>query len=158
MSTKLPVTFYKLVVVDNPAVSTEISILAPGQGIWRVKSIAFRYTTDANVADRNVILQADDQSDVYWESRSSVDQSAGLTSRYSAFPGASPGGFATTLINLALPDEGLVLQPGYRLRTRTVNKQVGDQYTFIRLQVQEFPQGPDFEWLPTVQAQIEAMG
>lgn len=158
MSTKTPVSFYRVVPVTTPAAGAEWAMTVPGQGFWRVISIAWRLITDATVADRNVILVADDQTDTYIESRSSVDQAASLTTRYSAFAGASPGGFATTLVQLALPGEGLVLAPGHRLRSRTVNRQAGDAFDSIRALVQEFPMGPDVEWLPSATTQLAAMG
>lgn len=158
MSTKAPVSFYRPVTITNPAAGAEFIIQPPGGAFWRVVGLAFRLVTDANVADRNVNLSLNDQTDTYTECRSGVDQAASLTGRYSAFPGASPGGFAITLVNIALPEGGALLQPGHRLTSRTVNIQVGDQYSLIRALVQEFPQGPGDEWLPTVDTQIYAMG
>lgn len=158
MTTKAPVSYYRLVTISDPAPGSEFAIVAPGQGIWRVVSVAWRLVTSAAVADRNVNLVADDQTDIYLQSRSGVDQSAGLTGTYGAFAGAAPGGFPATLINLALPNDGLILQPGHRLRSRTVNIQAADQFSLIRALVQEFPQGPIVEWLPTVSTQIYAMG
>lgn len=158
MSTKAPVSFYRPVTIANPAAGAEFTIQPPGGALWRVVGLAFRLVTDVTVADRNVNLSINDQTDTYTECRSGVDQAASLTGRYSAFSGAAVGGFAITLVNIALPTGGAILQPGHRLMSRTVNIQAGDQFSLIRALVQEFPQGPVEEWLPTVDTQVFAMG
>lgn len=157
MTTKSAVSFLQTVPIANPAAGQEFTIKAPGQGLWRVISLAFTLTTSAAVANRRVSLFADDQTDTYWASGSSVDLTAGVGTRVSAFAGAVATGVLGGAVTIALPHNGLPLQPGHRLRSSTLNLDVADAYTAVRALVQEYPYGPDFEWLPTVPVQIAAM-
>jgi hypothetical protein len=157
LSTKSAVSFYQVAAATPPAAGTEFALRAPGQGLWRVISVAFLFTTSAAVANRRVALVADDQTDIWFAAESTVDVAAGAAVRFGAYPGASASGLTAVLVNIPLPDGGLVLQPGHRLRSLTTLLDVGDTYTQIRAQVQEYPQGPDFEWLPSVDTQLAAM-
>lgn len=157
MSTKSQVSFLQTAVGATPAAGAEFTIKAPGQGLWRIISLSFTLATSAVVANRRVALLADDQTDVYFAAASSVDLTASLTTRVSAFGGAAATGVVGGAINIALPRDGLPLQPGHRLRSSTLNLDVGDQYSAIRALVQEYPYGPDYEWLPTVPVQLAEM-
>lgn len=158
MSTKGPGSFYQVAQRPNPAAGAEFALTAPGQGLWRVYSIAFTLTTSAVVAARRVTLLADDQTDVWGVFPSTVDQAASGVVRYGAFGGAVGGGLATAALTIALPEGGVLLMPGHRLRSSTTLIDAGDQYTAIRALVQEFPAGPDEEWLPSVDTLISQMG
>lgn len=142
--------YAKIITVASPAVATEISIPAPGQGLWRVISLAFRLVTDANVANRAVQLFADDGTNVWWRASAAAVQAAGTTVDHGAFAGAATSTLTGTVATLALPSEGLWLEPGWRLRTITANIQAGDQYSAIAALVEEFPNGPREQWSPTV--------
>lgn len=158
MSTKSPVGYYRTVLVPTPAVGAEFVMTSPGQGTWVVLSLAWVLATAVGGSDRTVTLIADDQTDVWFRSLSGVSQAGAVTANYGAFPGVFSGGFATSLVNIALPSEGLVLLPGNRLRSSTPNLAAGDQFSAIRAQVREYPMGPEFEWLPTSTVQVELMG
>jgi hypothetical protein len=158
VSTKSSVSFYQVVTVPTPAAGAEFTLRAPGQGLWRVVSLAFTFTASAAVANRRVALVADDQTDVWFAAESTVDVAAAAAVRFGAYAGANAAGLTAVLVNIPLPNEGLLLQPGHRLRSSTALLDVGDAFTLIRAQVQEYPQGPEFEWLPTVDTQIASMG
>lgn len=157
MSTKSDVSFLQTVQVANPAAGQEFTLKSPGQGLWRVISLTFTFTTSAAVANRRVGLIGDDQTDVYFAGSSSVDLTAGVGTRVCAFSGAVATGALGGVVTIALPQGGAILQPGHRLRSSTLNLDVADAYTAIRALVQEYPYGPDFEWLPTVPVQVAEM-
>jgi hypothetical protein len=157
VSTKSAVSFLQVVTIANPVAGAEFTIKAPGQGLWRVVSVAFTFTASAAAANRRVALLADDQTDTWFAAASSVDLTAGLTTRIGAYAGATASGVVGGAVSIPLPHNGLVLMPGYRLRSSAFNLDVGDQYSNVRAQVQEYPYGPDFEWLPTVPVQIAEM-
>lgn len=154
MPTKNAYSFVQVVAVATPAAGAEFTLKAPGHGLWRVMSIAFTLVTSAIVANRRPALLADDGTDVFFASLSGVDLAATLTTRLAAFHGATAGGVAGSVVNFPLPGDGLILLPGYRLRSSTTAIDATDQYSAIRAVVHEYPYGPDFEWLPTVPVQL----
>lgn len=158
MSTKSAVSFYQVATVAPPGAGQEFALRAPGQGLWRVVSVAFLFTASAAVANRRVALVADDQTDIWFAAESTVDVAAGAAVRFGAYAGAPSTGLTAVLVNIPLPTGGLLLQPGHRLRSSTALLDAGDTFTQIRAQVQEYPQGPALEWLPTVDTQLAEMG
>lgn len=150
MAVKDAVPFLNTFSAAQPAAATEFSIPAPGQGLWRVISVAFSLVTDANVANRSVSLSLDDGTTVVWRACAPAVQTAGLTWNYSAFSGAGNGANVGTISYFPLPDNGLWMQPGWRLRSTTANFQAGDRYGSPTVYVEEFPNGPIREWVPTV--------
>lgn len=157
MTTKAAVAFLQIASGATPAPGAEFTLRAPGQGIWRVMSLAFTFTASVAVANRRISLVADDQTDVFWAAESSVDVAATATVRFSAYPGADTSGLTGVLVSLPLPNDGLILQPGHRVRSITNLIDVADQFTLVRAQVQEYPQGPNFEFLPVLTTQIAEM-
>lgn len=158
MVTKAAVPFLQIVTVTNPVPGGEFTLKAPGQGIWVVRSLSFILTTSAAVANRRVALLADDQTDTWFATVSTVDVAASLAVRFGAYPGAAATGLTAVQVTMPLPIPHLLLQPGHRLRTSTTLIDATDQYSAIRAQVQEYPQGPDFEWLPTYDTLLSEMG
>lgn len=142
--------YLRVVPVAPPAPGQEWSIAAPGQGYWRILAARWVLVTDANVANRHVSLLLDDQTDVLAGLPAGAVQAAGLTQSYSLFPGSPPGALAGAPWLLPAPTDGLVLMPGFRVRSSTVAIQVGDQYSAIRLYVEELPTGPRRRVIPTV--------
>lgn len=134
----------------QPAAGAEFSIVAPGGSIWRIMSMAFTLTASAVVANRRITLLADDQTDVWFAQIASADLVASSATRVGAFTGAAAGGVAGSVLNLPLPQDGLILMPGYRLRSSTSGIDVADQYSAIRFWAIEYPMGPNLEWLPSI--------
>lgn len=158
MVTKAPVPYYQLVRVPDPAPGAEWSIKAPGGEFWLVHHLHFRLVTSAAVANRVAHVIADDQTDAYMRVPTNTIVAASGSARYSGFPAAPQSTAIGGEVLFPLPDTGLRLPPGYRLRSITDAIDVADQYTEVRALVQVFPQGPDFEWLPSDGAQVEPMG
>jgi hypothetical protein len=145
-----PNPFIKTVQIPNPVAGSEFIIRAPGEGFWRIMSLAFTLTTDANAANRAASLTADDGTSVYFSTDATAFQAASGARGYSAWEGST----GVTAISgdqiLGFPTRGLWLPTGHSLRSSTTAIQVGDQYSAINVQVEEFPSGPGVEWLPTV--------
>jgi hypothetical protein len=147
---KPPNPFIKVVQIPNPAAGAEFSIRAPGEGLWRIMSLAYTLTTDVNAANRAQSLVADDGTSVYFSTDSTVFHVASTARGYSAWEGAVGVTAISGDVILSFPTRGLVLPAGHTLRSLTTAIQVGDQYSGIAVQVEEFPNGPGVEWLPTV--------
>lgn len=150
MGVKLNVPYLQARSVTQPAAGAEFVISAPGQGLWRVVSVAFRLVTDANVANRSVSLVADDGSTVVWRASASAVQAAGATIDHGVYAGSSAALLTGAVAVFALPSDGLLLLPGWRLRSVTGNVQAGDQYSAIGALVEEYPNGSGTEWQPTL--------
>lgn len=156
MGMKSDSEFYKVQLVTTPAAGSEFSLTARGRGVWRVLSLAFTFTASAAVANRRVQLRADDGTTVWFAAPASLDIVAAGSAVFSAYGGAAGVGLTGASATIALPADGLLLLPGHRLRSATLNIDVGDTYTNIAALVEEFPTGPDFERLPTVDSLVQA--
>lgn len=157
MSTKQPVSYYKIATVANPVAGDEFAFVAPGGEFWRMVSVAFTLVTSAVVANRVLSLVADDQTDVWFRVVSNQNVPAAQTVNYCGFPGAPQNPAVNNKVMIPFPDLGLLLPPGMQLRSVTDLIDAGDQYSAIRALVQVFPQGPVTEWLPTVDTQLTDM-
>lgn len=157
MPTKGPGPFLQVVTAPTPAAGAEWTLKAPGQGIWRVMSLSAILTASAAVANRRPALLADDQTDTFFAAESTLDIAAAAAVRLGAYQGAAATGLTGVMTTVPLPQDGLILMPGYRLRSSTANIDAADQWSLIRAQVIEYPEGPDFEWLPSVWTQVGAM-
>ncbi len=139
---------YQVVQVAQPAAGAEFTLRATGQGAWRVLSLAFTLATSAVVANRRIALLADDGTDVWGAFPSANDQAASLNMRYGAHDGAVSNAFGGTAWSIPLPATGLLLLPGHRLRSTTLNIDVADQYSAVRALVREFLLGEAGRWGP----------
>lgn len=145
-----PNPYIKTVQVAAPAAGAEFAIRAPGEGLWRVLSLAFNLVTDATVANRAVSLTADDGTSVYFSTDATAFQAAALTRGYSAWEGSMSLAAISGDAILGFPTRGLWLPVGHSIRSVTTAIQAGDQYAAINAMVEEFPTGPSVEWVPTV--------
>ena len=85
-------------------------------------------TTSATVANRRSIFTVDDGTNTIFESASSSIQTASLAWTYSWAATGADKGVADTRVLVMIPPH-LMLPAGYRIRTSTVNIQVGDDYS-----------------------------
>lgn len=144
--------------VTTPAVAQGWSRINDSGGTWIIRSVAFRMVTDANVGPRTVSIAATAGEDVWFRTVVQVDQTAGLTRDFSAWP-ASP---ATTVdkpvVLLPWPDEGLWLPPGHVLAATVTGIQAGDQLSSIFLSVVELPETLPASLMPIVTTFVEEDG
>lgn len=117
----------------DPAAGGEIVFTAPEDMI--VHSIRFSLVTNATVANRVVALVADDGTNEFFRSIATATHPQSQNSQYSAYEGAVPTTFGGLYV-LALPDGGLQLRKGDRLRTSTTLIDPGDDFGLMRLQAE----------------------
>lgn len=140
----------RIVRLADPTDNSELTWLVPGTEVWVVDSVLFRLVTDATVATRVVRLTADDQSTTYFRSVAAATQIVSLTRDYTAFRGNAGAAQTDTIVPIAFPDGGLVLQPGHRLRTSTAAITTGDRLSAGAAMVRAFPTGPRVTPLPDI--------
>lgn len=120
------------------AAGLEWELKAPGSAYWRVISVTARLVTSAVVANRQVSLIGDDQTNTFFTQGFSSAQAASLTVDYCAHTGGSSI-LAGTTATAPLPHAGLLLIPGYRLRSSTALLDAGDQWSLVTALVDEIP-------------------
>lgn len=118
----------------DPAANNEIVYTADENMI--VKSVAFTLVSDATAANRTVTLIADDGTDIFFRTTGGSPQAASETWTYGAYQGCSRESVGVFHLNLGFPEGGLYLPAGSRLRTNTINRQAGDNYSAMILQVE----------------------
>jgi len=121
----------------NPAAGAEISETVPTNARWRLRAMQFNLTADANVANRRVVIQVDDGSNVLFQVQAQENQVASSTEGYHA---AAWGTLVTTfgtIHQVSLPPD-LMLFQGWRILTTTTNLQTGDNFTAPRMLVEEW--------------------
>ncbi len=121
----------------NPLAGVDWSFTAGTGQRLRVISLAATLTTAAAVANRNVELIVDDGVNTLWITDASASVLAGTTQQFAATGTNVPTGVVTTIAELVIPPD-LILQPGWRLRTNTVNIQAADQWSNIWANVEEY--------------------
>jgi hypothetical protein len=120
----------------------EISDPVPDGKLWRLISARIAFSTSANVASRRVTFIIDEvaTSRIVWRASASLDQAASLTYTYQvAALGMSPGILDSVIDHYFIPIPPIVVRPGFRFRTLTVNLQANDQYAQAIYCVEEWP-------------------
>lgn len=143
--------------IPQPAAGAELTFTCPGEVNLLVVSLAFSMTTDATVANRATSLVLDVEGFTVFQSVAGVVLAASLTQKIGAFAGATRNGSAggNTLIGLPIP--GLVMRPGWVLRTQTDNLAVGDQYTAAGFLMVEYETGPFASAVPMPPFYVEQL-
>lgn len=115
---------------DDPAAGDEITFVADEDCI--VYSLRFTFVTSAVAGNRNPALVADDGTNQFFRVNDNTARAASTTSEYCFYAGSS-----SVSINqgFPLPDGGLRLREGDRIRTITAGLDAGDNYSAMTLQV-----------------------
>jgi hypothetical protein len=123
--------------VANPGAGAEWSFTVPGSIRQKVRGAHFTFTTSAVVATRDVTVVVDDGANVLGRFPASITQIASLANEYtvSAAP-YSPATLATVGMIPFPPD--MVMLQGWRIRTQTGALDVGDAYTNIRINLEQW--------------------
>lgn len=150
MTVRENVPYLRVVNVATPAAGAEFTVTAPGQGLWRIISLAFLFATDATVANRRVSLRATDGSSEYFRTGAASTQVANESLAHSAFEGSGNWESPDFHQLYNWPTRGLWLDAGHVLSSITQGIAVGDQFSAVALYVEEFPTGGKTFWLPTV--------
>lgn len=127
-----------VVTTANPNANVEISYTFVEPFAMKLKSLRFQLVTDANVANRTVHVVLTKANGVVIELLPSVAQAASLTKNYSA----APYGDNTSLnedndITINMPAD-IWIESGYIISTTTTNRQVGDNYGAMAIELEAF--------------------
>lgn len=126
-----------VLVGTDPAAGAEISQTVPAGFVWRLTSIKFALTTDATVANRLPILTLDDGTNIYLSYPAAAVQAASLGVNYTGVPFSITGAVSGFQF-ISLPPTGILLLPGWRVRTVTTAFQAGDNYSAPTLYFEQY--------------------
>lgn len=125
----------------QPAAGADWVLTPTGRGAWRILSLTGLLSTSAAVANRAVVLTADDQTSTYLRVQAPSVQAASLAVHYNVMDGSSALALAGNDQTLDWPNGGLVLYEGHRLRSVTGGIDVADQWSQVVALVEELPSG-----------------
>jgi hypothetical protein len=124
----------------NPAANVEFSETVPTGARWRLVALSVALVTDANVANRVPTLIVDDGALTYLESSVGGNLVASTTYQITASAFGVANAFTPLAQGIPLPPD-LILLAGHRMRSTTLNRQVGDDYGAPQLYVEEWIAG-----------------
>ena len=119
----------RTIVGDVPSAGNNISFTMPNNSFWRLQTITFSLTTDANVAARRVVIEFTNGSNIILRAPADQSHSASNTRLYvfSAVGEASPSLHAN-VIYTAFP-QNFFIPRQFGIVTDLDLIQVGDQFT-----------------------------
>lgn len=128
---------YRIHEVADPAAGAEWSVDVPGDDVWLVHTVSFRLVTSGAGGNRLPRLIADDGT-IDWLTLAARNQQGVSASRtYTFVEGYGESYAIVDLDTSMLPAGGVLLQPGWGLRTVTNGIESGDQYSRVRLAITE---------------------
>lgn len=138
---------WRILRIPTPAAGANLSIIPDTAAHWLLFSLRFRFVTDANVANRHVVLTVQNGDDESIRLPAGSLQAASLDITYSAFPTGRAATTVGTQGGVAWPERGLWIPQGWSFQSEVINIQVGDQLSEITGLLYEFPSGPEtFMW------------
>lgn len=126
----------RMIVGTNPAAGGDTSESVPTNARWKILSWIVTLVCDANVADRSAFLILDDGTNQLMTKLSWSTVAAGETTRFMAGPGLDVIATGNRRAQ-PIPNETILFQ-AYRIKTGTVNIQVGDDYGAPVFMVEEW--------------------
>lgn len=141
--------------VAAPAVATGFTITPNTGANWLIRALTFQVVTDANAANRAVMLTVSGGATGYRVLPAVAVQAASLTRVYSGSEGVSGAVAVGTCIPLVFPEGGIWLPNGHSLAISVENVQAGDQISLIQGYRMEFPLGPREHLWPMVAMLLE---
>lgn len=126
---------YKTITVANPAAGAEWSITVTATKIWEVLSISCQLITDATVATRRIVISFNDGTNEIFKVGSQGTQTASLTNFHSFAENINSSATHGAAVSTTMPK--IVLPAGYKIETKSLSLQAGDQYALITLYVKE---------------------
>lgn len=131
----------KSVLGTNVAANTELSDTVPADKVWQLLAVSVALVQGATQTPQPILV-LDDGSVVFYESfGSTTAQAVSTTCRYTWAPGMTLTGLigATTNVHSCAPlPAGLMLMPGYRIRTVTVGIGANSDYAAPQFYVAEY--------------------
>lgn len=130
----------KTVTGTNPAAAVEVSEACPANARWRLLSAYLVLTTDANVANRTVNIVITDGASTYQQYAAGAVQTASLGYNYiiaAGYPIKDTAIDARAFMRIPIPNDVILFQ-GWTLDTVIDGKQAGDDWSTVRLVVEEW--------------------
>lgn len=124
--------------VPAPAAGAEITVTQDIRTRWRIIGAYLEFNTDANVANRNVLLRIMHGTDVLQKYMTDLLVPAGANAKISFGEGQQLGGIHTSSCIRGALSGNLVVNDEVIIVTQTLAIQVGDQYTTMVLMVEEW--------------------
>jgi len=121
----------------NPAAGSDFTFTAAAAQRLRIDSMQAQFAASAAVATRNVEIIVDDGANAVWTADVAAGITASTTDQIVATGTNAPTGVITTVQSIVLPP-GLILAPGWRIRSVTQNIQAADQWSAIWFNVEEW--------------------
>jgi len=125
---------------SDPAANAEWSETVPTGARWRLLSVLAIMVADANVANRNFRIIIDDGTNNLIRIGSNYNQTAGNTVGYTIGAFGFIGSLNFDPMPVPLPPN-IVLLAGWRIRSETSARQVGDNWAAPQLLVEEWLEG-----------------
>jgi len=122
--------------VADPAAGAEISFTIPNNTRWIIYSLNFIFTTSSTAATRRVHLRILDGANLLYQDPESNSHTASITRIHSHTTGVENKSLNN---NVDVTSHPLIMLPAdATIDTLTTNLQAGDQYSDLRLLVEEF--------------------
>lgn len=123
----------------DPAPGVEVSESVPLRTRWRVAGLSATLTTDATVATRTVRFRINTAGAEVYRAASSITQTASQVIRYLFTDGVPFSSLAAELSVVPIPRQAVLVE-GHVLATATLNLQAGDDWSSVRLWVEDWIQ------------------
>jgi hypothetical protein len=122
--------------VPNPAAGAAFQIVVPIGYRFKIVSLFLRFVTDANVADRFIVITVSTPSGVVFRFTHSAPIVAGETRFLTLAPGVAPLTWSGTIMtSLAAFPTDLTLEEGSIIDVTVTGIQVGDQFSQVNTQL-----------------------
>lgn len=123
----------------NPAAGANLIYTLPAGYRYQIMAVRMIYASDANVANRNLILQITDAvPNTLWEVMNLLNHAASTTTNYTfSDHGYSHTAFLASRMIAAIPVR-MTLRAGWIIRTLINNVQVGDQLSGIAITLHQW--------------------
>jgi hypothetical protein len=128
------------VLAANPAAGAEWAYQLPINYRYRLQSVYYRFTSDANVANRNMGISVYTLAQMHFHTGFRNWQVASLIKDYCLFPGAFDFLAAADTLQICSIPSDFMLRGFDILQSETLNRQATDQYTNIILDFLRWPE------------------
>ena len=129
--------YIKFVESSDPSAGAEASITVPTNARWRIISAYIILATDATSVDRVPHLLVDNGQKIVVDSVVAAAIQASSSARLCWMAGAGYGRYDQNSQTMPLPVD-CYAYAGWRIRTDTTSLQAGDDYTSLKLAVEEW--------------------
>jgi hypothetical protein len=133
--------------IATPAAGVDFTLSPNTSSHWLLWSLRLRFVSDANAANRHMVLTVQNGDTEIFRLTSGSQQAASLDITYSAYPTGRAVTTVGTQGGIGWPEGGLWIPQGYTFQSEIVNLQATDQISEISGLLYEFPTGPEtFYW------------